>query len=172
MVRGWLLGIDWVSWLALLISTITLILYIRREVFLLPRVKYSLEELTEYPGTGQGLSLAIHRVELSGPIGLKWGMRVHLRSSGGKPASDIQVRATAPSGAFIIQVHTDDEKLVQRLPDIGRQGTTEVFVNIPLMVPKEEVTLTFWYGLPNSRAQPQALKVLVRHAEGLGTLTR
>ncbi|NCO68096.1 MAG: hypothetical protein COY75_09825 [Nitrospirae bacterium CG_4_10_14_0_8_um_filter_41_23] len=105
-------------------------------------------------------------------IALKYGTQVHIRSVRKKPASNVQIRIKTEGGAFIVQAHTDERLLVERLPDLGRQGTREVFINIPLMVQGEEVKLTFWYGIPNSETKPPHPTVLVRHASGLGVLKR
>ena len=163
---------DWVTWVTLMIASVSLYLSVSRQFFLVPAVNYSVIPLSEYPGTGAGLSLSVHRVETPGPISLKWGCRVRIESVGIKAASDIQVRASAPAGAFIVQVHTNDEHLVQRLPDIGRQGVAEMLINIPLMVKGEDVELTFWYGFANSGDQPPSLGVVLRHSEGLGRRVR
>ncbi len=97
------------------------------------------------------------------------GEYIYLRSTGREPASSVQVRVRANGGAVIVQAHTDDNLLVERLPDIGRQGSGEVFLTIPLMIPGEEIKLTFWYGVPGSTEKtPPPPTVLVRHARGLG----
>lgn len=89
-----------------------------------------------------------------------------------KPASNVQIRIKSEGDAFIVQAHTDDSLLVERLPDLGRQAVQEIFVNIPLMVQGEQVRLTFWYGIPNSDKKPPHPTVLVRHASGLGVLKK
>jgi hypothetical protein len=94
---------------------------------------------------------------------------VTLRSSGWTTASEVELRVRAGEGTVIVQVHTDNRELVEKLPDIGRQGAMEVFVPIRRMVPGEKVAFTFWYGFPGSdKKQPPRPTVLVRHAEALG----
>lgn len=169
------------NWLAIVVALATFFLYLYRDILAEPRVEYSLTELAEYPGLGkppnnavleEDLSLALKRAEVPGFVSLKYGVQVHVRSDRRKPASNVQIRIKTEGGAFIVQTHTDERLLVERLPDLGRQGAQEVFINIPLMVQGEEVKLTFWYGIPNSERKPQRPTVLLRHAGGLGVLKR
>lgn len=167
------MSFDPVAWLSLLVVGIGLGIHWYQDVLLRPEVEYTLTELTEYPGSGGGLSIGVKRHEVPGMVTLKSGILVHIRSAGRKPASNVQIRVKAEGSTFIIQVHTDESRLVERLPDIGRQGSPEVFVTVPLMVPDGEVKLSFWYGIPNSpQTKPLPPTVLVRHAEGLGRLKR
>jgi hypothetical protein len=129
--------------------------------------------LEGYPASDSGLSLAVKRAELPGLIKLQYGLEIHLRSTGNKPAVNVQAKVKPEAGSYIVQVHVDDAKLVERLPDLGRQGSPEVFVTIPLMVSDEEVKLTLWYGVPDKpQARPTVPLVLVRHSEGLGRRVR
>lgn len=120
------------DWVTLAIAVIALFLSLRRELFLVPRVTYLVTELSEYPGTGHGLSLAVHRLGVAGPVPLKWGCKVRILSEGGSAASNVQIRATAPAGASIVQIHTDDTKLVERLPEIWSTRHTRGFCHHPL----------------------------------------
>ena len=136
-----------------------------------PKVQYSVMELTEYPVSDRKLSLSVKRAEVGDFVELKYGITVHLWSTGWKSASNVQIRVKAEGGAVIVQVHREDDRLVERLPDIGRQGSREVFLTIPLLVPGEETKLTFWYGIPGAgKAKPPIATVLVRHSDGLGEL--
>lgn len=169
------------GWLAIVVSLATFFLYLHRDILAEPKIEYSLTELTEYPGLGKSLgtaglkddlSITLKRAEVPDFISLKYGLQVHLRSVRRKPASNVQIRIKTEGGAFIIQTHTDERLLVERLPDLGRQGAQEVFINIPLMVQGEEVKLTFWYGIPNSERKPPRPTVLLRHTSGLGVLKK
>lgn len=171
-------GLTWLQsqlTLSLVVSCAALLVslagFLYRDVLLWPKVVYKVTEFTEYPRTSQGLSLAVKRAEAPGLVQLKYGVLVHIRNAGWRTASEIEIRATVGGGAFIVQVHADNSRLVRRLPDIGRQGTQEVFLTIPRMVPNEETELTFWYGIPNlPETKPPLPTVLVSHADGLGQL--
>ena len=166
------------TWAAVL-SALTAVIAVSINLYMFyyrqPKVEYTIVEHDQYPVKGlsstENLSLSLHRKDTPGPVKLKYGTMVHIISTGKKAASSVQVRITAKGGAFIVQIHKDETNLVQRLPDIGQQGSKEILVDIPLMVPQEEVTLTFWYGIPNSPdMEPPAPDVLVRHSEGLGVI--
>lgn len=168
---------QWLSIIAILVSLATFLLYLYRDILVQPKVVYSLTEITEYPisskKTGSSsikaeLSLALKREKVPGYVTLKHAIQVQIRSVGRKPASNVQIRVKTEGSAYIVQIHTDEGMLVERLPDLGRQETQEVFINIPLMVQGEEVKLTFWYGIPNSEEKPPRPIILVRHADGLG----
>ena len=176
-----------VSWVAIVISICSLALsvgsFLYQSFYLRPRVRYVVTEISEWPTSTSSVEprskegtvsvtgsvlVAIKRAELPGPVTMKYAVKIHLRSDGGKSASSVQVRVRTTAGAAIIQVNTEDTRLVEQLPDIGRQGSPELFVNVPLMVPGEEVSLTCWYGIPNSETKPAPPAVQVRHSEGLG----
>ena len=169
-----MVNLDWVfknaiPIIALVVSVAALVLTLRRDLFVGPEVGYTLKELEGYPTSSPGLSLAVKRAELPGLIKLNYGLEIHIRSTGNRPAVNVQARVKADTGSYIVQVHTDDSKLVERVPDLGSQGSPEVFVTIPLMVPSEELKLTFWYGVPDKPdARPKTPTVLIRHSEGLG----
>lgn len=155
------------KWLiSTIIALVTLFLAVRKDFFVQPDVTCTLRELAGYPGADSGLSLAIKRGELPGFVKLQHGIEVHLRSSGNKPAVNVELRVNASNGSFIVQVHTDKSELIERLPDLGRQGSPDVFVRVRRMVPGEEVKLTFWYGIPDKPdITPKPPSVLARHSE-------
>lgn len=164
-----------------MVSLATFSLYLYRDILVQPKVEYSLIELNEYPGLGKfnnhtglkdELSIALKRPEVPGYVTLKYGVQINIRSVGRKPASNVQIRVKTKDGAFIVQAHTDDSLLVERLPDLSRQGSKEMFINIPLMVQGEEAKLTLWYGIPNSETTPLLPTILVRHADHLGLLIK
>lgn len=171
-----------VGWLALLLTTLSLGYQGYKDVVLQPIVEYSITELSEYPGLGKSavkpglnveLSIRVKRAEVPGFIALKYGTLVHIRNVGRKPASNVQIRVNTKDEVFIVQVHKDETALVERLSDIGRQGSKEVFETIPLMRPGEEVKLTFWYGIPDlPQVRPAPPVILVGHADGLGKLRK
>lgn len=165
---GWLLKTV-IPILALLLSLAALSLDLRRDLFVRLEVTWTPKELEGYPVSDPRLSLAVGRAELPGLIRLHYGIEVRLRSTGNRPAVNVQARVKAGTGSYIVQIHTDDTKLVERLPGLGRQGSPEVFVTVPLMVPGEELRLTFWYGVPDKpETRPETPTVLIRHSEGLG----
>jgi hypothetical protein len=160
---------NWGTIVSLVISFIALGVTLRKEFFLVPQIEYSSTELTEYPRSDNRLSLSVTRAEVGESVQLKYGLTIHIRSTGREPATNIQARITPKDGAVIVQAHTDESSLVEKLSDIGRQGSPEVFVNIPLMVPDEGVKFTFWYGVPGAvDKQVPIPTILIRHSKGLG----
>ena len=155
--------------LSITMAGVALFLTLRRDFFLRPNIEYSITPVTEYP-PGPGLGLAVGRTEIGGMVKLKYGVLIWIRSVGARSASNVQVRATTEGGAFFVVAHTDESKLIERLPDdLNRQAEMEVFINIPLMVAGEQVKFTLWYGIPNGgETEPPLPTVLVRHADGLG----
>jgi hypothetical protein len=136
-----------------------------------PELRYSIRELDKYPGTDGGFSVAVDRAEVGSLVTLRHGMTVTVRSTGRSTASDVELRVTSKDGSVIVQVHPDNEALVEKLPDLGRQGSPEVAVAIRRMVPGEKVALTFWYGYPGSGdKKPPRPAVLLRHTAALGRL--
>jgi hypothetical protein len=165
--------LEWVkvsiSVAALLLSVVAIVLTLYRDKILQPQLRYSVTELDGYPGLGSGLQIAVKRPEAGDAVPLRWGIRVPIRSTGWSAASEIELRVTAKPGTVIVQVHTDNEALVEKLPDLGRQGSPEVTLAVRRMVPDENVVLTFWYGFPggsDSKKPPQPA-VLLRHAAAL-----
>ena len=173
--------------LSLVVAFLALLVSVYRDVLLKPEVRGRITYLRQYPGLGEqqrdpargsgsispsgSLSVAVIRPEATGAVELKHGARVWLKSSGWASALDIEIRARAKDGAVIVQVHTDDKKFVERVPNIARQGQPEVFIQLKRMVPREEVTFTFWYGVPaGGERTPELLEVLVRHTEGMAKL--
>lgn len=138
-------------------------------IYLRPEVIYSYKVLSGFPSSDINLTLGLTRKGISGIVTLNHRVEVCIKSVRGKAAVNVQTRVSAKDGAFIVQIHTDDNNLVERLPDIGAQGSREVMVPIPLMVPGESVKLTFWYGIPGKPdITPDTPEVKVRHSEGLG----
>jgi hypothetical protein len=172
----WPAMIDWlkqhIALAALVISILALLLTLYRDVLLRPKIVYSVAELTDYPTSAPGaerLSLAVTRSEIGKPVALKHGVRVLIRSLGWAAASDVELKVRVEGGAVIVQVHTDDALIAENIPDIGKQGSPQVFIPLRRMVPREEVTFTFWYGMPDAPdAKPKLPTVRVRHANALG----
>jgi hypothetical protein len=154
-----------------LVSILAFALSLYWDVLLRPQIRYSVKELDDFPGAGSGLSLAVRHAEVADIVGLKHCARVALRSSGWTTASEVELRVQASDRAVIVQVHVDNRELVEKLPDLGRQGSSEVFVAIRRMVPVERVAFTFWYGYPGSPEKtPPRPAALLRHADALGRL--
>ena len=131
-------------------------------------MRYSVIEVEGYPGADGALSLAVKRAELGSVVPLRWGIKVAIRSTGWSAASEIELRVTAKTGTAIVQVHADNEELVEKLPDLGRQGSPEVTLGLRRMVPDENLILTFWYGYAGAgHSKPPTPTVLLRHAAAL-----
>lgn len=160
------LGI-FIAFTSLLIAIVSLVTSLYRDLLLHPTIRYSVVELNNYPGASGGLSLAVKRGQGGAFVQLKNGIEVEISSVGWMTASDIEMKVTAESNSMIVQIHTNEESLVEQLPDIGRQGSREVFVHIARMVPREKVSFTLWYGVPDSAEQSAPPRVQIRHAVGL-----
>ena len=157
-----------ISVVALITSIGSVFLTLYRDTILQPALKYSVVELDRFPGNVR----AEIEFEPGKVIPLRWGIKVPIRSTGWTTATEIELRVSTNGNTFIVQIHTDNQALVEKLPDIGRQGSREVTVSIRRMVPREKVVLTFWYGRPGPVDGPAPPKpsVLLRHAAALGIL--
>jgi hypothetical protein len=161
--------------IAVAISSATFVLGPLNSYIARPEIEYSVTWLDSYgeaPTTQiPSLSMVVIRPELPGGVLLKYGAEIHLRSIGRKPASNVQIRVKAAAPSFIVQIHADDRSLAERLAVLGRQGSEEVFTNVPLMVPGEAFRIRYWYGIPNEPGKEPARPIVaVRHAERQGRL--